>query len=344
MRLLHLSDLRIGLGFPDLPQLADELRAARMTALRSALVHAQSEGVEAVLLAGNTLADLRVLTSEVQELAAILCQAPVPILLLPGQTDPASPAGPYRLRPEAFGPRTRILAEGDRIAVGNGWVCTAPTGAVPTPAPPAPAGPRVGVACFDPGSGSAQRLQDLRTRLSPVEALAMGGASVRQQLGDASWPGTAEAFDWGHERGQALLLDLPPGRPARATPVEIGRFRWQRVEVALGPVEAVVAALSAVSDPGDSIVRLELSGRVPPPRLAELLRALDAWRDRFHALDLDDRIEVVAEADSPVRTQLLASLRRRLFSDVSAARPEAARAAVTWLDRLLAGPHPEDLV
>lgn len=125
MKLLHTSDLLIGQGFPQLPELASALREARLEAIRSILALASREKVEAIVLAGNTLADTRVAHDTVIKLTSLLATSTVPVYLQPGRTDPWRADSPYVLRADLFKAPIHMLREtklpwdGPLVAVGQ---------------------------------------------------------------------------------------------------------------------------------------------------------------------------------------------------------------------------------
>lgn len=125
MKLLHASNLRIGQGFPQLPDLAPALREARLEAIRSILALATREKVQAIVLAGNTLADPRVAHDLVVKLTSLLSTSSIPIYLRPGKTDPPRADSPYVLRADLFKPPLHLLNQaqlpwdGPLVAVGE---------------------------------------------------------------------------------------------------------------------------------------------------------------------------------------------------------------------------------
>lgn len=125
MKLLHTSDLLIGLGFPQLPELASALRETRLEALRSVLALASREKVDAIVLAGNTLADPRVSHDTLIKMTSLLSASTVPIYLQPGKTDPWRADSPYVLRADLFKAPVHLLKEpglpwnGPLVAVGQ---------------------------------------------------------------------------------------------------------------------------------------------------------------------------------------------------------------------------------
>lgn len=189
MKLLHTSDLRLGMGFPHVDQLAEGLREARLEALRSILSLAAREKVDAIVLAGNTLADNRVSHRLVMDLVALLGTSTAPVYILPGETDPLTAESPYALRAELFKPPIHILRDG-----------------------PLPwSGPRVVVACGDVPKDT------------DAEYIAMGGIALPRQTPPAYWPGPPETFHYGQGQGQVNIVSFP-GPEVRL--VTTGRFNW----------------------------------------------------------------------------------------------------------------------
>ena len=125
MKLLHTSDLLLGQGFPLLPDLASALREARLEVLRSILALAVREKVDAIVLAGNTIADTRVAHDLVVKLTSLLATSPVPVYLWPGQSDPLRADSPYVLRADLFKAPIHLLKQpqlpwnGPLVAVGQ---------------------------------------------------------------------------------------------------------------------------------------------------------------------------------------------------------------------------------
>jgi DNA repair exonuclease SbcCD nuclease subunit len=78
VKLLHCSDAMIGMAFPHAYEKADKLRQYRMEALKSAISLARRERAEAIILAGNTLADNRISPNQLKELSATLSGSSIP--------------------------------------------------------------------------------------------------------------------------------------------------------------------------------------------------------------------------------------------------------------------------
>jgi len=180
MKLLHTSDLLLGQAFPRLPELASFLRETRMEAVRSLLALAQREKVDAIVLAGNTLADSRVAHDTVVKLTSLLTTSTIPIYLRPGQTDPSSADSPYVLRSDLFQAPLHVLKEprlpwdGPLVAVGEG--------------------------------------------LAGAQYVAMAGSPLPRQNAPAYWSGTPEGYDYGQGQGSVNLVSFP-GPEVRSLPL-----------------------------------------------------------------------------------------------------------------------------
>lgn len=212
MKLLHTSDLRLGMAFPHHVQRAEELRAARLDSLRAVLALAAREGAQAVILAGNTLADNRVAHLDLMDAVSVLSGSPVPVYLLPGLTDPDTPDSPYAVRADLFVAPIHVL----RTPVQVGGLTLVPFPVRSREAlPPWEGKGQLAVACAPPPQAPGG-----------FEYVAMGGSPFPEHHGAAHWCGTPEGYDYGHPPGAVTLIEdlqprsLPTGSPAWPTPTE----------------------------------------------------------------------------------------------------------------------------
>lgn len=111
MKILQTSDVLVGRDFRELPELAEELRQARLDVLQTLVALAEKERVDALVLVGNTLADNRIAHRTLLDVARLLGASPVPVLLVPGACDPLTPDSPYELRADVFSEPVRIQRE-----------------------------------------------------------------------------------------------------------------------------------------------------------------------------------------------------------------------------------------
>lgn len=336
MKLLHVSDLRIGAAFPEAYRRAEALREARLEAVRSLLGLAASEGVECILLAGNTLADNRLAHRDLMELLSILGTSPCPVGLLPGLTDPFTADSPYRQRPDLFPAPLHVLSERRPWTVGNTTIYPEPVlhrnVAGPLFAGVPPEG--LGVACRPPGEA-----------LPELAYLAMGGSLTPASEGTARWPGTPEVLQAGLEPGAALVVTLTPGKPARVRPKPIGQLSWLSWSRTVTDPGALAAELEGLENPLTTLLDLTLEGSLSQDDWITLLDLLESRRGRFHDLRVERKVQL-REEQRLYRNPLLAGVADRLLTlaaQTDGDSPEIARHALVRLSRLVAQAPSEDL-
>ncbi|MCA9796529.1 MAG: hypothetical protein KC910_32195, partial [Candidatus Eremiobacteraeota bacterium] len=113
------ADLRVGLGYPDVPERGRELREARIDTVRELINVANHRRVDAVVLAGNTLADNRIDQHDLLDLVDALRLSEAPVLILPGATDPFTPDSPYRARSELFEAPIRVMGDSHPVRLSD---------------------------------------------------------------------------------------------------------------------------------------------------------------------------------------------------------------------------------
>ncbi len=222
MKIIHASDLLLGRCFDQVPLLASALRDQRMTALETIVDLVRREKADALILAGNTLADHRCGHELVMRLSTTLKRCPCPVYLLPGKTDPPSADSPYELRRNLFEAPIHIL---DQPLLP--W-----------------SGPPVAVGCGERAPGLE------------AEYVAMGGRAAPHQEGRAYWCGTPEPFDYGQGNGSVNLVTFPG---PRIETLPVGRKRWTALE--FHSLADMLGQLQNVP-PEDHLVRARLRGTI----------------------------------------------------------------------------------
>lgn len=338
MKLLHVSDLRIGAAFPEAWRRAEALREARLEAVRSLLGLAASEGVECILLAGNTLADNRLAHRDLMELVSILGTSPCPVGLLPGLTDPFTADSPYRQRPDLFPAPLHVLSERKPWTVGKAVIYPEPVLHRNVAGPlldwvPAE-GLRIGVACRAPGA-----------ELPELDYVAMGGSPTPASEGSARWPGTPEVLQAGLEPGAALVVTLAAGKPPRVRPKPVGQLTWLSWNRTVTDPAALAAELEGLENPLTTLLDLTLEGSLSQDDWITLLDLLESRRGRFHDLRVERRVQLRQE--QPLYgNPLLAGVADRLLTlaaESDGDSPDIARHALVRLSRLVAQAPSEDL-
>lgn len=304
MRLLHSSDILIGAPFPHAFPKGEELRGARFRVLEALIGRAQNEKAQAVILAGNTLADNRLSELELKRVGSILKSSKVPVYLLPGITDPFTADSPYRRYPDLFN-SVHILSEARPVRLEGATLFPVPIrsrrlGAWPEYSVRVPEdGIRIGVACG--------------TEMPPfpdLDYLAMGGREVAEQGERHAWSGAPEAVHYGQGRGRAYLVTLSMGAVPNFKSLFVGHYHWNDRELNLRSLDKLREDLAAVKEPDRVLQRLVLRGALALPELKEALELLADFSNKFYHLKVDDHLSVAARPEEHFQEPLLRNLAR----------------------------------
>ncbi len=373
VRFLHTADWQLGMPARFLgDEAAVRFAAARLDAVRALGRVARERGCAFVLVCGDAFDSNLVGRRMVHQAARALAEAPVPVYVLPGNHDALDPSALYRrdefLRSapghvhvlEAAGvveatPGTEIVAAPwrsrrpaeDLAAAACRDLSPAPDGVVRILAA------HGAVDVFGMGgtiAPSAVRLEALERRLADgvIHFAALGDRHSVTRLGSTGrvwYSGTPEATDFDEQdSGKALVVEVDAGA-CHVDPVRIGRWRFLRerrdVTGAEG-LDALASWLAGLADPGETVVRLELTGTVDMGEHARLMGLLQEWGDVLADLQRpdDDRdLAVLPTAEDFDRLRLggfvaaaVRELRERAEGDGEAAR--AAQDALKLAFRL----------
>lgn len=264
MKLLHTSDLRLGQSFAQVHSLAAALREARLEAVGSLLALAAREKVDAIVLAGNTLADRRVSHQLVVQLTSRLATSSVPVYLWPGETDPYAADSPYALRSDLFQGPIQVLTQ-----------------------PVLPwQGPPVAVGCGPTNPGLK------------ADYVAMGGRPLAFDQAPAYWSGTPEGYDYGHGQGSVNLVTFP-GPQLRRIP--LGRYTW--LEKQASSLQGLSQELDRLAS-DSTLLRLHLSGRATFEELQQFEAWKSRPRFQWLEVDNQLRLEEGARYQHPLLRSL----------------------------------------
>ena len=327
MKVLHSSDVLIGMGFPGAPGRAERFRDYRLDALKSLVALAAREKVDAIILAGNTLADNRLSYPEIMAAVEALRTSSVPVYLLPGLTDPYVHDSPYR-REDLFTAPVHILAEQTPIRIRGATLYPCPvrsrpdpedssSGQDPTewiPLRQAEDEVRIGIACFPPQRGGGAYPWSTETlEARDLDYLALGGQTTSGQVPPAHWSGSPEATRYGESQGQACVVNLKgPHVPPRVRGLSTGRYTWLSKECQVKDLETLQAEIDRIKDPESTMLRLILRGRLPAPALELFEQRLAGWHRKFHHLELDNRLTLRPGAEDDYHHPLLRMMAQRL--------------------------------
>lgn len=350
MRLLHTADWQLGLKLRFVPgDRGAKARLERFEVVRRIAAVAREQAVDAVLVAGDVFDDNAIGPHTLQAAAdALRCFAPIPVLLLPGNHDPATPGGALeRLEDLAH---VRVLLGDDPVTLDRLVVHPCPLRRRhdredPTRRLGEPVEGAVNVVLAHGGvadfgeSGPGPNRIDLPGVLGRgFDYVALGDWHGTLQVDARAWyPGTPEATRFSErDPGNVLLVDLGGDAPA-VRPVPVGRTRWLQRDWTFetdADVAALATWLDTLEERAFTLLELTLRGALSLAAHARLDALVEEQREallhlRVHDADLRD---APSEAD-------LEALEAEGFVGLAAetlrADPEG-RDALRLLHRLLA--------
>ena len=319
-RFIHSSDLHLGKRFGNFSgDLPAKLREARHAVIARLAVHARDNGVETILLAGDTF-DTETPAPDIrrQALSEMGHHAPIRWIILPGNHDSlqatqlwstlkeeapdnvvlAIEAGPIDLTPNVVllpAPCTTRRPGRDVTS----WMDTVPTseGAI-----------RIGlghgaIRSFSEDASTLDVIDPERARLAGLDYLALGDWHGALEIDARTrYSGAPEPDRFKHERpGEALLVALAGGgAPPNVRSLPTASFSWTMLDLHLfdrdEPNAALDGLLPALRDRRQTLARVMASGRLRLEQRATLAQAIDAARPDFAFLELDDS-QLVTECD-----------------------------------------------
>jgi DNA repair exonuclease SbcCD nuclease subunit len=315
-RILHTADWQLGLRLQFVPgDRGARLRNERFDAVRRLADLAHAHAVDAVVVAGDVFDDNAVGAWTLQAARDALAQfAPVPVLLLPGNHDAATPEGALA-RLDA-GPHVRVLLAREVVGVGRLAFHACPLfhrheREDPTAWLPARSDDAIRVAVAHGAILDFGESTETRNRIDAAAVLAKGFDYLA--LGDwhgtlafgprVAYAGTPEPTRFTErDPGNALLVEIDgPGAAPRLTVLPVARHRWiSRAHTLDGPadVEALHDGLAALPERAATLVELTLDGALSLAARARLDEVLAAHAEallylRWH----DERLLAEPSAD-----------------------------------------------
>ena len=311
IRILHTADWQIGRLYGTFdPESAVPLAEARFAAIERLAALARSEGVDAVLVAGDVFDAQTVSARSIRRLFNAMAAYEGPWVLIPGNHDAALTESVWThaarlgvllpnvhlvLEPKVVelpalqlavlcAPLTQRHTHGDltewfdAAATPEGWFRVGMAhGAVQ------------GVLAED--IDSANPIAPDRAQRARLDYLALGDWHGTRRMDDRTWySGTPEPDRFkSNDAGQALLVALDhPGAPPRVQALHTAQYRWRQLAVALqvpSDLDALIAELEQ-AEAGD-VLDLTVSGVVDLPAQARLTRAMDVAGARVRCLRSD---------------------------------------------------------
>jgi DNA repair exonuclease SbcCD nuclease subunit len=318
MRFLHTSDWQLGLKLNFVPgEAGARLRAQRFDTVRRIAEVGRERKVDAVVVAGDVFDDNGVGPDTIQQARdALAVFAPLPVLLLPGNHDPADSAS--ALAQLAASPHVRVLSDQTPVATADGifFPCPLlqrhtredPTAGLP-PRGPGESAVRVaiahgGVLDFSETTETPNRIDVPRLLAKGFDYLALGDWHGTLRFDARAWySGTPEPTRFTEQRpGNVLLVTIPAaGETPEVEPIPVGRARWLSHEMRFY-ADSDVTGLAAWFDAPTferswTLVSLALDGHLSLSGRASLDLLLETERGRFLHLDVSRDAVVDAPSD-----------------------------------------------
>lgn len=292
-RFIHTADWQLGRPFDQFePELAAQLREARLTVIDRIAKAAREHGATHVLVAGdvwdNASPSDRLRRQPMDLMAAA---ADLTWCLLPGNHDPSEPQGFWdRLRRHGTPDNVRLLTEGAPMALAEGvsvlpapWTSKAPGRDLTAGFSSIETGPDVlriglahgGTSAFFDQSPQSAAIDENRATEAGLDYLALGDWHGLQQVDERTWySGTPEPDRFPNNKpGHILAVTLERGAVPVVTPAPTAEYVWTRDRMDCRDGVNACAEADEIFDAYGSrrrrLCRLELHGEL---RLGERMR------------------------------------------------------------------------
>lgn len=317
-KFLHTADWQLGLKLHFIPGDRGALaRLERFEVVRRIARLAAERQVDAVVVAGDVMDDNAVGADTLQRTAdALAAFAPIPVLLLPGNHDAATPGCALARLPTA--PHVHVLLDETPVEIGGVRYLPCPlrrrheredpTRHIPTRQPGDPVRVVVahgGVLDFSEEGDAPNRIDLERLAAAEVDFLALG--DWHGTLGMRPWAwyaGAPEATRFKEkDPGNVLIVEVDgPGAAPRVERVPIARTRWIQKSVELtedADVEDLIGWFERLPERSWTLVELSLRGSLGLAARARLDAAIDAASAALLHVRIatDDVVTTASEAD-----------------------------------------------
>lgn len=353
MKLIHTADLQLGLKLRFLrPETAARLRAARFSTLRKIADVAIREKADAVVVAGDVLEDNALTRDTLQQTTdALACFGGIPVILLPGNHDAATPDSALA-RLEL--PRGVILANTQEpIAVGDALLCPCPlvrrhTTDDPTawlPAREPGQGIRIaiahgGVLDFAQTSETPNLINAKAIEAKGFDYVAMGDWHGTFRYSDRVWySGAPEATRFKEaEPGNILIVEIEAAGATPTVKVErVAQTHWITRDI-LFTDDAQVAELrgylDALPERSNTLLNLNLSGALTLAGRDALDALLAEYDERLAYLRHDAGAVLAQPTDADLAQMTGEGFMAAALAQMQASTDPAARDAIRVMYRL----------
>ncbi len=314
---LHSADWQMGMKASHAGEAGEKVREARLEAAERVVALAREEGVDFLLLAGDTFEDNGVEGVLVQRTADVLARAGRPVYILPGNHDPLVPGSVWEHPAWREERGLFVLKEREPLDLGPALLFPCPLRekygtSDPTAwiRPGRADKPRLGAAH---GSLQALPMEDpvfpvpaRAAERSGLDYLALGhwhstflhpspGGGVR-----TAYSGTHEPTKFGErESGNVLVVEIEgPGAVPSLRKIPTGVLSWKTLDRDIrdrAGLDALVGEIEAWEGPEKTLLRVRLEGLLFPGAESLLDRAEEILEARF----LFGRLEAEGLQPSP---------------------------------------------
>jgi hypothetical protein len=313
VKLLHTADWQLGLRLNFVGgDKAAQLRGQRFDTVRRIAGIAHEHGVDLVVVAGDVFDDNGVGPDTIQHARdALTAFGDVPVVLLPGNHDPATPDSALARLGELPG-AVQVTDTAEVLCLDGVEVYPCPLTARHTAADPAAwlpdapdgdgaahGGVRIVVAHggaldFGEGAESPNRIDVGRILERGYDYVALGDWHGVYRVSPRAWyAGAPEPTRFKEKRpGYVLLVDIDrPGAEPRVTEIAVARSRWLSEPFEFADdddLNALVAWLDALPEKAWTLVELSLHGHLSLDARSRLDTVLDDYAERLALLRVDD--------------------------------------------------------
>lgn len=317
MRILHTADWQLGLRLNFVPgEQAARLRAQRFDTVRRLAEIAREHAVDAVVVAGDVFDDNGVGADSIQQARdALRTFGDIPIVLLPGNHDPATPDSALARLGELPGAvHVATAREAIRLAAGEIYPC--PLTARHTYEDPADWLPELsdracvrivvahgGALQFGEETEAPNRLDVDRALARGYDYVALGDWHGTFEVNARAWyAGAPEATRFKEKRpGNALLVEIAePGSTPTVEIVPVARTQWLTEEVELAgddDIDRLAEQLDALPEKSWTLLELTLRGQLSLAGRARLDELIEDYTERLALLRV--REDAVSAAPTP---------------------------------------------
>ncbi len=310
MRFLHTADWQIGMRAAHVGDAGKRVREERFATLRKLIEVAGQQGVEFILVAGDTFEDNGVDRIMIQKVANALESSNVPVYIIPGNHDPFVPGSIWGHPVWKSHGSIHVLRDEEPVEVNGGLLYPCPVLEKHSRKDPTAwiralesQAVQVGVAhgtveglAMDEPDYPIPRAAATRAGL---DYLALGHwHSHRSFPGDdgvvhTAYSGTHETTKFGEsDSGNVLIVEIArTGAAPVITPVRVGSLRWRQVERQLtqpGDLPRLREEIEQMEEPAQTLIDLCIRGIIPAEDGGQLARLQEIVATRFLWGHVDD--------------------------------------------------------